>query len=67
MNSGEQIDDIKEENDLFDTSDDDVRRMSQYEFQEYFDVQEEVVVQECPEQEVITQSWDIDRPSNFDR
>lgn len=65
MNSGEQID-IKEENDLFDTSDDEVRRMSQYEYQEYFDVQEEVVVQECPEQEVITQSWDIDHPSNFD-
>lgn len=42
------------------------------EFQDYFDVQEEVVqeevvVQECPEQEIITQSWDIDHSSNIDK
>jgi len=40
--------------------------MSHEEFQEYFDVQEEVVVQECPEQEVIIQSWDINCSSNID-
>lgn len=65
MSSGQQIE-IKQENDLFESSDEEVRQMTQDEFQEYFDVQEEVVVQECPEQEVITQSWDINRSSNID-
>lgn len=58
---------IKQENDLFESSDDEGQQMSQDEYQEYFDVQEEVVVQECPEQEVITQSWDINRSTNIDK
>lgn len=59
---------IKQENvDLFDSGDEEVQQMSQEEFHEYFDVQEEVVVQECPEQEVITQYWDVNRPSNIDK
>lgn len=61
---------IKEErvdpSDLFESSDEEVRQMSQEEIQEYFDVQEEVVVQECPEQEIITQSWDINRSPDID-
>lgn len=61
---------IKQENhdpsDLFESSDEEVRPMSQEEIQEYFDVQEEVVVQECPEQEIITQSWDVNRSADID-
>lgn len=59
---------IKEENDLqdsFESSDEETKHLHQ-EFQEYFDVQEEVVVQECPEQEIITQSWDSSRCTNID-
>lgn len=56
MDPGQQI---KQENVLFESSDEEVREMTREEFQEYFDVQEEVVVQECPEQEIITQSWDL--------
>jgi len=60
---------IKEEcddpHDLFESSDEEAKRLSQ-EFQEYFDVQEEVVVQECPEQEVITHSWDLSHSTNID-
>lgn len=52
--------------DLFESSDEEVGQMIQEEFQEYFDVQEEVVVQECPEQEVITQSWDLNRSADID-
>lgn len=52
--------------DLFVSSDEEVQQMSQEEFQEYFDVQEEVVVQECPEQEIITQSWDINHSDDID-
>lgn len=61
---------IKEErvdpSDLFESSDEEVRQMSQEEIQDYFDVQEEVVVQECPEQEIITQSWDVNRSADID-
>lgn len=52
--------------DLFESSDEEVHQMSQEEIQEYFDVQEEVVVQECPEQEIITQSWDVNRSADID-
>lgn len=67
MDSGQQI---KQEpidsNDLFESSDEEVvQQMSQEEYQEFFDVQEEVVVQECPEQEIITQSWDMNRSTNI--
>lgn len=66
MDPGQQI---KQENvdasDLFESSDEEVRQLSSEEFQEYFDVQEEVVVQECPEQEVITQSWDVNRSNTI--
>lgn len=56
---------IKQECDLFVSSDEEGQPMSHEEFQEYFDVQEEVVVQECPEQEVITQSWDFNHSTNI--
>lgn len=56
---------IKQERDLFESSDEEVQKMCQEELQEYFDVQEEVVVQECPEQEIITQSWDINHSANI--
>lgn len=56
MDPGHQMKQEPEE--LFESTDE--------EFHDYFDVQEEVVVQECPEQEIITQSWDIDRSSNVD-
>lgn len=62
MDPGQQV---KQENDLFESSDEEVRQMTHEEFQEYFDVQEEVVVQECPEQEIITQSWDLDHSSDI--
>lgn len=67
MDSGQKI---KQEpvdpNDLFESSDEEVvQQMSQEEYQEFFDVQEEVVVQECPEQEIITQSWDMNRSTNI--
>jgi len=58
---------IEDTNDLFESSDEDVRQLNQVEFQDYFDVQEEVVVQECPEQEVITQSWDLNHSNNIDK
>lgn len=51
--------------DLFESSDEEVQQMSPEEFKEFFDVQEEVVVQECPEQEVITQSWDLNHSANI--
>ncbi|XP_025417883.1 zinc finger protein 569 isoform X2 [Sipha flava] len=66
----DQVQGIKQESvdpsSLFESSDEEVQHLSQEEFQEYFDVQEEVVVQECPEQEVITQSWDVDCSTNID-
>jgi len=53
-------------NDLFESSDEEnVKEISEEEFQNFFDVQEEVVVQECPEQEVITQSWDMNRSTDI--
>lgn len=68
MDQEQQIE-IKQECDdprnLFVSSDEEVQQMSHEEFQEYFDVQEEVVVQECPEQEVITQSWDSNHSANI--
>lgn len=68
MDQEQQIE-IKQEcedpHDLFVSSDEEVQPMSHEEFQEYFDVQEEVVVQECPEQEVITQSWDSNHSTNI--
>lgn len=67
----DQVQGIKQEpvdpSGLFESSDEEVQHLSQEEFQEYFDVQEEVVVQECPEQEVITQSWDVNCSTNIDK
>lgn len=66
MDPGQQIKQEHDDpSDLFESSDEEVRQLSPEEFQEYFDVQEEVVVQECPEQEVITQSWDVNRPNTI--
>lgn len=62
MDPGQQV---KQENDLFESSDEEVRQMTHEEFQEYFDVQEEVVVQECPEQEVITHNWDVNHSTDI--
>lgn len=66
----DQVQQIKQEpddtRDLFVSSDEEVQQMSREEFQDYFDVQEEVVVQECPEQEVITQSWDVNHSDDID-
>lgn len=63
MDPGQQV---KTESDLFESSDEEVRRMVHEEFQDYFDVQEEVVVQECPEQEIITQNWDLNNSTDID-
>lgn len=63
MDQGQQI---KQEGVLFESSDEEVRQLNQEEFQDYFDVQEEVVVQECPEQEIITQSWDLNQSTDID-
>lgn len=52
---------------LFESSDEEVvQPMTHEEYQNFFDVQEEVVVQECPEQEIITQSWDMNRSTDID-
>jgi len=59
MNQGQQI--KVEDVDLFESDDEEVQQ-----YQDYFDVQEEVVVQECPEQEVITQSWDLNHASDIE-
>jgi len=60
---------IKQEpGDLFESSDEEVvQPMTREEYQNFFDVQEEVVVQECPEQEIITQSWDMKCSSDIDK
>jgi len=60
----EPVDDPSE---LFESSDEEVvQQMTQEEYQNFFDVQEEVVVQECPEQEIITQSWDMNHSTDID-
>lgn len=66
MDQGQQI--KQEPSDLFESSDEeDVQHMIQNELQNLFDVQEEVVVAECPEQEIITQSWDMNRSTDIDK
>jgi len=63
----DQEQEIKQEP-LFESSDDEVvQQMTQEEYQNFFDVQEEVVVQECPEQEIITQSWDMNRSTDINK
>jgi len=65
----DQQQEIKQEPvDLFESSDDEVvQQMAQEEYQNFFDVQEEVVVQECPEQEIITQSWDMNHSTDINK
>lgn len=69
MDQGQQIkqEPVDDPGDLFESSDEEVvQQMIQEEYQHFFDVQEEVVVQECPEQEIITQSWDMNRSTDID-
>jgi len=65
MDQGQQINQEPfDPTDLFEFSDEDFRQMIN--LQNSFEVQEEVVTEECPEQDIYIQSLDMNYSTDFD-